>query len=464
MGSLKENTLMFRTYLLACGLIVLSLGGCTTYGVIDNTSLKKIDREAGYSWRALAEHRRSQDLIVILSFSGGGSRAAALAYGVLQGLRDTRIDSGRQSPRLLDEVDYISSVSGGSFTSAYYGLYGDRIFEDFEQDFLLLDVESHLIWGLLNPIEWFRPGGRTEMAIRYYNEHVFHDATFADMNTEDGALILINASDLAHGVRFSFIQDYFNLLCSDLDDFPVAKAVTASSAVPVLFLPVVLENYRDCDTHHLPWLEKARKYAGSDPLRDQMISDIDSLLDKKQRRYVHLVDGGITDNLGLRAIIELITLAGGAQATERSLERKPPSHVVVISVDASTDPESTMDQSTAEPSLIKTIGAMTDVQLHRYNTGTLELMGDSLKQWSEALSTPEHPVKSYFIRIGEREITSSKHRLLFNKIPTSFALSKEQVDGLVAAGRDLLLANPGYRQLLGDLGARIPSQADQEHP
>ena len=455
---------MFRTHLLACGLITLLLGGCTTYGVIDNPSLKEIDPEAGYSWRALAKHRRSQDLIVILSFSGGGTRAAALAYGVLQGLRDTRIDSDGQSLRLLDEVSYISSVSGGSFTSAYYGLYGDRIFEDFEQDFLLLDVESHLIWGLLNPIEWFRPGGRTEMAIRYYDEHVFHGATFADMNTEDGALILINASDLAHGVRFSFIQDYFNLLCSDLDAFPVARAVTASSAVPIVFLPVVLENYRDCDTRHLPWLERARKYAGSDPLRDQMIRDIDSLLDKQQRRYVHLVDGGITDNLGLRALIELITLAGGAQATERSLHRKPPSHLVVISVDASTDPESTMDQSTAEPSLIKTIGAMTDVQLHRYNTGTLELMDDSLELWSKALSTPEHPVKSYFIRIGEREITSSRHRLFFNKIPTSFGLTKEQVDGLVEGGRNLLLDNPGYQQLLDDLGADATGQAEQSPP
>ena len=195
-----------------------------------------------------------------------------------------------------------------------------------------------------------------------------------------------------------------------------------------------------------------------------MIRDIDSLLDKQQRRYVHLVDGGITDNLGLRAIYELITLSGGARATERSLHRKPPSHVVIISVDASTDPESTMDQSTAEPSMIKTISAMSDVQLHRYNTGTLELMEDSLKQWGKALSTPDHPVKSYFVRIGEQEITSSEHRLFFNKIPTSFALSKEQIDRLVAGGRALLLDNPEYRQLLTDLGAHIPSQANQAAP
>ena len=448
---------MFRAHSIAYGLIVLLLGGCTTYGVIDNPPTEKIDPDAGYSWRALAKERRSNDLVVMLSFSGGGTRAAALAYGVLQGLRDTMIDVAGKPVRLLDEVDYISSVSGGSFTSAYYGLYGDRIFEDFEQDFLLLDVERHLILGLLNPLEWFRKGGRTEMAIRYYNEHIFQDATFADMNTENGPLILINASDLAHGMRFSFIQDYFNLLCSDLDSFPVAKAVTASSAVPILFQPVVLENYSDCDTSQLPWLEKARKYAGSDPVMDQMVDDIDSLLDKQQRRYVHLVDGGITDNLGLRALYELITLAGGAQATLRTLHHKPPSHLVIISVDASTDPVSPMDQSNAEPSIFTTIGAMTDVQLHRYNTATLELMEDSLAQWAKALSTPEHRVKPYFIRIGEQEIDSSSHRLFFNAIPTSFALSQEQVDHLLTAGRSLLLESPQYRQLVTDLGSRIPN-------
>ena len=449
------------------GLALLLLSGCTTYGVIDNPPLEKIDLGAGYSWRALrseVKKDRSDELVVILSLSGGGTRAAALAYGVLQGLRDTNIDLDGKPVRLLDEVDYISSVSGGSFTSAYYGLYGDRIFEGFEQDFLLLDVEGALIWGALNPIEWFRPGGRTEMAIRYYNEHVFHDATFADMNTKDGPLILINASDLAHGVRFSFIQDYFNLLCSDLDGFPVARAVTASSAVPIVFLPVVLENYQACDTSHLPWLKRARKRAGSDPLMNQMVNDIDSLLDKQQRRYVHLVDGGITDNLGLRAVYELFTLAGGAQASARALHHKPPSHLVILSVDASTDPESTMDQSTAEPSIFNTIDSMTDVQLYRYNTSTLELLEQSLKQWSEALSTPEHPVKPYFIRIDREDIDSPAHKLFFNKIPTSFALSKEQVDRLVAGGRNMLLDDPDYRRLVKDLGAHIPNQVIQAAP
>lgn len=445
-----------RYHALTTGLSLLVLTGCTTYGVIDNPPITEIDQDAGYSWRALVKNHHSNDLTVILSFSGGGTRAAALSYGVLQGLRDTTIDVDGRPVRLLDEVDYISSVSGGSFTSAYYGLYGDRIFEDFEDDFLLRDVETHLWWGVANPLEWFSEGGRTEMAIRYYNEHVFHDATFADMNSKEGRpLILVSASDLGHGMRFSFIQDYFNLLCSDLDSFPVAKAVAASSAVPVVFLPVVLENYSDCDTSQLPWLAAARKHADSDPLMEQMISNVDSLLDKEQRRYVHLVDGGITDNLGLRSLYELIAMSGGAQAALRKHHKKPPSHLVIISVNASTDLPPAMDQSNEEPSISETIGAMSDVQLHRYNTATLELMERSLAQWSKDMSTPEQTVQSYFIRIGVRDIDSAEHRLFFNMIPTSFALSKEQVDHLAKSGRDILQSHPDYQKLVTELGGRI---------
>ena len=118
------------------------------------------------------------------------------------------------------------------------------------------------------------------------------------------------------------------------------------------------------------------------------------------------------------------------------------------------------DTNPAEPSIFKTIGSMTDVQLHRYNTGTLELMGHSVDQWAKAMSTPEHPVEPHFIRIDREDIDSPEHRLFFNKIPTSFGLSKEQVDRLVAGGRNLLLADPGYRRLIADLGAHILDESE----
>src|SRR6187402_1427992 len=107
------------------------LQGCVSLLPPDNAAIKKIDPAKGY--RISSNVRKPiGDHNIILAFSGGGTRAAALSYGVMEELRDTRIDSKGQQMRMLDEVDLISSVSGGSFTSAYYGLYGDDLFKNYE--------------------------------------------------------------------------------------------------------------------------------------------------------------------------------------------------------------------------------------------------------------------------------------------------------------------------------------------
>ena len=109
---------MKRTIAICVGVTSLVLSGCTTYGVVNNHPIKTQEHGSGYSRRAWTKANHSEDIGMVLSFSGGGTRAAALAYGVLQGLRDTTIAVDGKSRRVLDEVDYVSSVSGGSFTAA----------------------------------------------------------------------------------------------------------------------------------------------------------------------------------------------------------------------------------------------------------------------------------------------------------------------------------------------------------
>lgn len=444
------------------------LSGCTTFGAITNIA-KKLDtvntqvdatektktakkQAVDYSIESVMIRKQLGKTTLMLAFSGGGSRASALAYGVLQELRDTQIQHNGKTIRLLDEVDVISSVSGGSFTAAYYGLHGDKTFQKFESVFLRKDIESLLIEQALSPWMWFSDITRTDRAVEFYEEAVFKGATFADMQKRNGPLIVINASDLGSGIRFSFTQEYFDLLCSDLNHFPLARAVTASSSVPVLFNPVVLKKYRNCVTPASNLLLTNQNTHNRSHDVNSLQQGLQSYLNPNNKReYVHLVDGGITDNLGLRAIYDVMELAGGAKAILEKVEQKPVGHFAVIAVNASTKSSGYIGLSNQVPDLETTINAVSDIQLHRYNAATIELFQQGLKRWTQALSTNEQTVQDYFIEVGFKDIVEPEKREFFNRIPTSFVLDKQQADELINAGRTLLRQHPVYQTLIENL-------------
>ena len=435
----------------------LLLAGCTSDGVVRNQSITKVEAGRGYSLAAFAEKqaRQSGELALALAFSGGGTRAAALSYGVLQELRDTRVRIEGRNMRLLDAVSLVSSVSGGSFTSAYFGLYGDRVFVDFEKRFLRRDVEGALVRGVLDPARWFSSRGRTEMAVDYYRDVLFGDATFQDLLQRDGPLLLINSSDLGRGVRFSFVQEYFNLLCSDLSSFSVARAVTASSAVPVLFDPVVVENFAGCAKGPPEWLAAAQRRLPGDADLQMVVDDDLSYGNKKAHRYAHFVDGGITDNLGLRAMLETVEVVGGAKDYLQKLQMPAPRRIAVIAVNAAADTRQGIDASQLQPTIAQTLDAVTSIQLYRYNADTLQDMQISMARWAKELSTPQRPVQSYFIRLSFEDVPDLPLRRFLNEIPTSLALSGEQVDQLIAAGRSLLRNNAEFRRLVASLDGQL---------
>jgi len=432
-------------------LLVFVLGGCASYGIVRNQPLST-DAAEPYSLHTWATARREEDMVFILAFSGGGTRAAAMAYGVLEELRDTPVQIDGREQRALDLVTHISSVSGGSFTAAYYGLYGEQLFENFRNDFLLRDVQGALTRSLFVPTHWFSKEGRTDRAIEYYNEILFRDKTFADMMDTARPMIVINASDLAYGVRFSFIQNYFDLLCSDLRSFPVANAVAASSAVPGVFNPVVVENYPGCAG--FKWPENLiETFEKSDELA-QTVQGLESFSDKEHRKYIQFVDGGITDNMGLRAMSEVIAISGGPVAFAGRFRTDRPRHIIFISVNASTRPGSDMNQTNRTPSILATMNAVTDIQLHRYNAASVDGLREKLDAWAAALSTPDQPITPHFIEVRFEEVSEPDLKLFLNKIPTTFKLTPEQVDTLIKSARELLRQDPDFQQLLKEFGQR----------
>lgn len=424
--------------------LIVLLSSCASYGVIKNQPLKS-EPKAEYSIRSSIGQGQHNEVSIFLSFSGGGSRASALAYGVLQGLRDAKINVNGESRNLLEEVDAISSVSGGSFTAAYYGLYGDKIFEDYESRFLRRDITGELIHSLFNPFSWFTSTGRTETATQFYEKNIFEGATFSDLNREGAPLIIINATDLISGTRFSFLQEYFDLLCSDISNFPIAKAVTASSAVPILFNPVMLRNYEECQPSQINFLNNEKISVGNDARIKPLIKAKEHYKNKVKNPFIHLVDGGVTDNLGLLSLYEFIELSGGFVNINKQYKTKPNKHFIVISVNASTTPETAIGTSNKVPSIEDTMNAVSDIQIHRYNELTTELIEKSLDKWTKDIAKQTGTtINSYFIQLDFEAVKHKKDKLFLNSIPTSFYLDAKQTEELIRVGKELLYKNEKF--------------------
>jgi NTE family protein len=226
--------------------LLLLLGGCATRQV--NPPIAKYDPGSGHEFGRQLWHQGNQQDLVILAFSGGGTRAAAFSYGVLEALRRIEIvtNSGRKT-RMLDEVDVITGVSGGSFTALAYGLYGEKLFDQYEARFLKRNVQGELIARFLNPLNWGALSstgwGRSELAAQLYDEILFNRATFADLYRAAGPMIAVSATDLTTGSRIDFVPDNFDVMCADLWPIRLSRAAAASSAVPVVLSPITINNY-----------------------------------------------------------------------------------------------------------------------------------------------------------------------------------------------------------------------------
>ena len=80
------------------------LSGCATRPV--NPPVTQIDPDGGYRFETRHRKAVDQENLVILAFSGGGTRAAAFSYGVLEFLRRAEmIMPNGQKVRMLDEID-----------------------------------------------------------------------------------------------------------------------------------------------------------------------------------------------------------------------------------------------------------------------------------------------------------------------------------------------------------------------
>jgi NTE family protein len=441
--------------------LIVAIQGCSAHFPI-NAALATDSVSTPYYLHKKYNPARSDELLVILAFSGGGMRASALSYGVLKALDEIPINLQDNPQSLLDEVDLISSVSGGSFTAAYFGLFGKKILQDYEHDFLKYNIEGALLLRLLNPKYWFRLGSlyydRSELAADYYDDHLFHGATFSDLANAPGPAVLINATDLTLGSGFGFHQEQFDWMCSSVSDFPVSRAVATSSAVPGLFSAVTLYNYGGhCGDTTPQWMQS--DIWSNHPQLAPLADKIKAYTDGDKRPYVHLIDGGLADNLGLRAIMEQVALHGGAHQALDHFGLRKTRNILIITVNAAASPNQDINQQKNPPSALFSVDAATTVQINLYNRETVSRFKTAVKQWQDEISLARcgrpwctDGAEMYFVNISLDQIADKSERNELQQLPTTFYLENEAVDKLIQAGSTLLNTSPDFSRFIKAIG------------
>jgi NTE family protein len=174
-------------------------------------------------------------------------------------------------------------------------------------------------------------------------------------------------------------------------------------------------------------------------------------LDSDRKRYIHLVDGGISDNLGVRMPLDQIAAIGGVEKARKLSGLEVPDHVVMVVVNAETEPDPTIDLKAAAPSLAASLNLVSGSQIRRYNFESLLLAKAAIEEMEEGLSRSGHPVQGHFVEVSFDLAPTEEEQRYLKRIPTSFTLSDEDVDRLIAAGRQILLDSPAYRALVEQL-------------
>jgi NTE family protein len=454
--------------------VLLGLIGCSHS---TNPRLVQYDPRSGYRYENLRAPGNSESLFVILTFSGGGTRAAALAYGVMEKLRDIKIMWEGEERRLLDEVDLISSVSGGSFPAAYYGLFREEIFdpEKFEKVFLYRNIQGKLIASLFNPINWFRAAaptfGRIELAAELYDREIFRGMKFSALINQVRPFVFINATDISAGSLFTFTQDQFDLLCSDLSGVSVASAIAASSDFPIAFNSLTLENYAgSCGFKERLWLTEALRDYLVNPDRFRRAEVVRSYLNSTERKYIHLLDGGISDNIGLRGPMLELFSNDSASSVLNKINQRMVKYLVVIVVDAHTYGKNDFDKKRGDLGLFTTIDRIASIPIASYSTAMVQEFFNNINSWHKdelAYSAckkllenvcpiariPSAPgsVETFGIHVTFDRINNEKERSDFLSMPTTFYLPKEDVDRLRKIGPRILDESEEFQKLCAKL-------------
>ena len=397
------------------------------------------------------------DLLLALSFSGGGTRAAAFSFGVLTELDRIR-SSSNQTKSLLDRVDFVSGVSGGSVTAAYFGLKRREALVDFRERFLLRNAEEDLRTrvSLVNLSRALGGGVNDVQFTEWLDQNLFDGARYEAFREERRPRVWINASDIFNRTPFVFGKTSFDALCSDLNAFRISEAVSASAAVPLAFAPIVLQTFPGgCTTPLPPWLERARNNPTAQPLLRSFAEAMERYRDGSMK-FVKLLDGGLVDNFGLTGFS--LGLLAAQHPYEPMTERQAVrvKRIMFVVADAGRGVSGDFVQTVEGPTGTQLVSAVADTAINsstRLSYAAFSaLLTDwvaRVKSWRCGLSAANraklavsegwrcNDLSLYIDLISFGQLGEPRTSQL-NAIPTRFSLPAQDIDLLVTSGAEAL--------------------------
>jgi predicted acylesterase/phospholipase RssA len=410
------------------------------------------------------------DLLIGLAFSGGGTRAAAFSFGVLSEF--DRIPVPRASDKLIDRLDFISSVSGGSVTAAYYGLKKHAALDDFREKFLLQNAEEGIETNLSLATMGRALGGGVNDShgfTQWLDRHLFHGATYGEFRAVGPPRVWINASDIYNRTPFVFGATAFTAICSDLTKFPLSNAVAASAAVPVAFAPIVIKAYPDTCRDPLPqWIVRSAADRNASPMLRSFASATLRYREGKVP-YIKLLDGGLVDNFGLAGFTisrESSTTPYGPLTPQQAVRLRRSLFLIVDSKEGLAGDWVRTVEGPSGVDLVRaaidtTIDAAVGASYVAFKRTMLDWQ-DALVKWRCGLSAADRrrygappgwncrDVKFFVDRIGFDQFEPARAAQL-GKVPTRFHLPAHQVDLVIDAGRDALRQSAVMRSFLDSL-------------
>jgi len=240
---------------------------------------------------------------------------------------------------------------------------------------------------------------------------------------------------------------------------PLSFAVAASSSAPLLLSPVSMKNYAGSCPQAAQVADAARNDRN---LQERLLyASAQSYLDAGDRPFLHLVDGGLVDNLGVRGLLYR-TAAGGS--LDENFQNLPPGSVhkiVLISVNSERDTADRIDRSDQVPGIGQVLDALIFGAGSRATKETIAEMNDNARRWTQELTalrgrhgSPFAPdAEIHVISVSLRDLKDEKTRQSLLQVPTALTILPLQVRQLEQAGRLVLRESPEFQRLRDGLVA-----------